>query len=104
MFQETTSVKNVVPKTDFKLKSTNNVNDIIDKMRKERKEASTENRYEIVNCSRGLKDESEKENDAFDLVDLQRKDDEEQNVQYAYDLYTAAKQDFDVSMLDNLVR
>ncbi|KAL0894438.1 hypothetical protein ABMA27_013040 [Loxostege sticticalis] len=102
--QETTSVKNVVPKTDFKLKSTNNVNDIIDKMRKERKEASTENRYEIVNCSRGLKDESEKENDdAFDLVDLQRKDDEEQNVQYAYDLYTAAKQDFHVSMLDNLV-
>lgn len=37
-------------------------------------------------------------------MDLQRKDDEAENVQYAYDLYMAATQDFDVTMLDQLVR
>lgn len=92
-----------MPKTEFKLKSSHNVNDIIQKIRKERKEASTENRYEIVNCSRGLKDTEHNDN-VFDLVDLKKAEDEEANVQYAYDLYTSAKQDFDVSMLDNLVR
>ncbi|XP_028173875.1 probable RNA polymerase II nuclear localization protein SLC7A6OS [Ostrinia nubilalis] len=102
--QETTSVKQVVPKSELKLKSSHNVNDIIEKIRKDRKEASTENRYEVVNCSRGLKDDSNKETeDLFDLVDLERKDEVQMGVQYAYDLYKAAKQDFDVSMLDNLV-
>ncbi|XP_061708192.1 probable RNA polymerase II nuclear localization protein SLC7A6OS [Cydia pomonella] len=96
--QETANVKDIVPKTDVKLKSTHNVSDIIDKLRKERKVVSSENRYEVVNCHRGLKQASDK----FDLVDLARKDQNEDE-QYAYDLYTAAKQDFDISMLDNLV-
>ncbi|XP_047987593.1 probable RNA polymerase II nuclear localization protein SLC7A6OS [Leguminivora glycinivorella] len=96
--QETANVKDIVPKTDAKLKSTHNVTDIIDKLRKERKVASSGNRYEVVNCHRGLKEAS----DEFDLVDLERKDQKEDE-QYAYDLYTAAKQDFDISMLDNLV-
>ncbi|XP_063529972.1 probable RNA polymerase II nuclear localization protein SLC7A6OS [Cydia strobilella] len=96
--QETANVKDIVPKTDVKLKSTHNVSEIIDKLRKERKAVSSENRYEVVNCHRGLKEAS----DEFDLVDLERKGQKEDE-QYAYDLYTAAKQDFDISMLDNLV-
>lgn len=76
--------------------------DIIEKLRKERKEQTTVSRYEIINCSRGL-DPSDTE-DLIDLVDLQKANDEENNVQYAYDLYVSAKKDFDVSMLDNLVR
>lgn len=48
-------------------------------------------------------------NDNYDIVDLQKKDlqkkeEEQENEQYTYDLYTPAKEDFDISMLDNLVR
>lgn len=96
--QETTHVKSIVP-DKIKLKNSTSVNDIIQKIRKERKDFATESRYEIVNCRRGLKDIQ----DDFDLVDLQKKD-EKENEKYIYDLYTAAKEDFDISMLDNLVR
>ncbi|CAH0726310.1 unnamed protein product, partial [Brenthis ino] len=95
--QETTHVKSIVP-DKIKLKTSTNVNDIIQKIRKERKDFATESRYEIVNCRRGIKDVE----DDFDLVDLQKKD-EKVNEKYIYDLYTAAKEDFDISMLDNLV-
>ncbi|CAG9784671.1 unnamed protein product [Diatraea saccharalis] len=101
--RESNDVKKIVPKNEFQLKTTHNVNDIINKIRKERKEAAQENRYEVINCSRGLKDGTD-DNDIYDLVDLQRTSDVEKDVKYAYDLYVAAKQqDFDVSMLDNLV-
>ncbi|CAH0404596.1 unnamed protein product [Chilo suppressalis] len=104
--QETNSVKNLVPKTESQVKTKHNVNDIIQKIRKERKQAAQENRYEVVNCSRGLKDSNDDDSNenVYDLVDLQKSSDEQQDVQYAYDLYVAAKQEeFDVSMLDNLV-
>ncbi|CAH2105033.1 unnamed protein product [Euphydryas editha] len=97
--QEPTHVKNIVP-SNFKLKTSTNVSDIIKKIRKERKDFATESRYEIVNCSRDVKVESDEDN--YDLVDLQKKNDRE-NEKYTYDLYTAAKEDFDVSMLDNIV-
>ncbi|KAI8427452.1 hypothetical protein MSG28_001988 [Choristoneura fumiferana] len=98
--QETSHVKSIPNlHKDIKLKSTPNVNDIIDKIRKERKKATVESRYEVVNCHRGLTDTDA---DQFDLVDLAQRD-QKDNEQYAYDLYTAAKQDFDISMLDNLV-
>ncbi|XP_045764206.1 probable RNA polymerase II nuclear localization protein SLC7A6OS [Maniola jurtina] len=96
--QEPTHVKNIAPLANITPKQVTNVNDIIQKMRKQRKEFSTESRYEIVNLSRGLKEESD-----FDLVDLQKKEDEKTDVEYIYDLYTPAKEDFDISMLDNLV-
>ncbi|XP_023941011.1 probable RNA polymerase II nuclear localization protein SLC7A6OS [Bicyclus anynana] len=96
--QESTHSKITVEQSNTTLKQVTNVNDIIQKIRKERKQFSTENRYEIVNCSRGLKDESD-----FDLVDLQKKEDETKDVEYIYDLYTPAKEDFDISMLDHLV-
>lgn len=74
-------------------------------MRKERKETSLENRYEFVNCSRGLNTDDESNDDIFNLVDLRQKStSEEDDVKYAYDLYTAAKQDFDITMIDHLVR
>lgn len=91
-----------------KLKTLTNVSDIINKIRKERKDFATESRYRVVNCSRGVKIVTEK-NDNYDIVDLQKKDlqkkeEEQENEQYTYDLYTPAKEDFDISMLDNLVR
>lgn len=97
--EEHDQVKNIVP-NNIKLKHSTDVSDIIQNIRKERKNFATENRYEIVNCSRGLKGDSVQ--DDFDLVDLQRKD-EKPNERYIYDLYTSAKEDFDISMLDNLV-
>ncbi|XP_026328816.1 probable RNA polymerase II nuclear localization protein SLC7A6OS [Hyposmocoma kahamanoa] len=100
--QDTNQVKDIVPK--YNIKTTNNANDIIEKMRKERKETSMENRYEFVNCSRGLNSNDESTEDTFNLVDFRQKTvSEEDNVKYAYDLYTAAKQDFDISMIDHLV-
>ncbi|XP_068621453.1 probable RNA polymerase II nuclear localization protein SLC7A6OS [Battus philenor] len=101
--QEPLLVKTVVPKDDPKLKSISNVTDIIQKIRKERKDVSTENRYEVVNYSRGLKDNIDNDDDMFNLVDLAKANDKEKDVGYTYDLYTSAKPDFDVSMLDNLV-
>ncbi|XP_035446630.2 probable RNA polymerase II nuclear localization protein SLC7A6OS [Spodoptera frugiperda] len=103
--QETTHVKNLLPKTDIKQQTLPNVDTIIEKLRKERKEVTTKSRYEIVNCSRGLKDEdNDGENtDVLNLIDLQKTDDKDGNVQYAYDLYTSLKQEFDISMIDNFV-
>ncbi|XP_053607681.1 probable RNA polymerase II nuclear localization protein SLC7A6OS [Plodia interpunctella] len=99
--QETTNVQNIVPRSKAKLKPSHSISDIIEKIRQEKKDISTQSRYEVVNCNRGLQDSDAKEQ--YDLVDLQKNEDVEGEVQYAYDLYTAAKQDFDVSMLDNLV-
>ncbi|CAH2065934.1 unnamed protein product, partial [Iphiclides podalirius] len=101
--QEPLLVKSIVPKDDVKQKSISNVADIIKKIRKERKDVSVENRYEVVNCSRGLKENESDNEDLFDLVDLAKANDKEKDVGYIYDLYTPAKPDFDVSMLDNLV-
>ncbi|CAG5048323.1 unnamed protein product [Parnassius apollo] len=102
--EEPLLVKNVVPKEELKHKSIPNVTDIIQKIRKERKDVSTENRYEVIKCCRGLKEDSSDGNeDIFDLVDLAKSSDKEKDVGYAYDVYTSAKPDFDVSMLDNLV-
>ncbi|XP_072936470.1 uncharacterized protein fs(2)ltoPP43 [Epargyreus clarus] len=102
--QEATQVKTVVPKIGVKLKSATNVNDIIQKIRQEKKESASDNRYEIVHCSRGIKEDSNTEdNDLFDLVDLQLANVWSGDVKYTYDLYTPAKEDFDISMLDNLV-
>ncbi|XP_013200481.1 probable RNA polymerase II nuclear localization protein SLC7A6OS [Amyelois transitella] len=97
--QEATNVQDIVPKSKTKLKRSHSISDIIEKIRQEKKDSSSQSRYEVVNCNRGLKD-AEKQ---YDLVDLQKNEDIEGDVQYAYDLYTAAKPDFDVSMLDNLV-
>lgn len=97
-------VKNIVPKDDVKQKSISNVTDIIKKIRKERKDVSAENRYEVVNCSRGLKESDNDSESLFDLVDLVKANDKEKDIGYTYDLYTSVKPDFDVSMLDNLVR
>ncbi|CAK1549609.1 unnamed protein product [Leptosia nina] len=94
--QEAKNVIQIVPK-DIKLKPKTDVDDIIKKIRQERKEVSSENRYEVVNCCRGLKD------DAVNLIDLKQLGEESDNVKYTYDLYTAIKEDFDISMLDNLV-
>ncbi|KAM3959171.1 female sterile (2) ltoPP43 [Aphomia sociella] len=101
--QETISVKDITPKSDVKLKPTHDVSEIIDKIRKERKNASSQSRYEVVNCSRGLKECDIASNELYHLVDLEKANAKENNIKYAYDLYTAAKQDFDVSMLDNIV-
>ncbi|KAL4705054.1 hypothetical protein ACJJTC_004553 [Scirpophaga incertulas] len=102
--QENDIVRNVVPKTEIKLSTKHSVNDLIEKIRKEKKKVAQEYRYEVVKCSRGLKDIVESCEEMIDLVDLQRPTDEKSDVQYTYDLYVAAKQeDFDVSMLDNLV-
>ncbi|XP_013147095.1 PREDICTED: probable RNA polymerase II nuclear localization protein SLC7A6OS isoform X2 [Papilio polytes] len=100
--QEQIIVKDLVPKEDIKQKPISNVADIIQKIRKERKDVSTENRYEVVNCHRGLKEDVSGE-DLFHLVDLARAGEKEKEVGFTYDLYTSAKPDFDVSMLDNLV-
>ncbi|KAI5633005.1 hypothetical protein NE865_14303 [Phthorimaea operculella] len=104
--EETAHVKNIVPKSNTSIKATSNVSKIIQKIRKERKETSTEHRYEVVNCSRGLNNKGDE--DIFDLIDLKQKTEAEAaDVQYAYDLYTsytaAAAKDFDISMIDNLV-
>ncbi|PZC74379.1 hypothetical protein B5X24_HaOG207900 [Helicoverpa armigera] len=103
--QETAHVKNLLPKIDIKQQTVPNVDSIIDKLRKERKEVATKSRYEIVNCSRGLKNS---ENDAdgediLNLIDLQKTEDKDDNLMYAYDVYTSVKQEFDISMIDNLV-
>ncbi|XP_021195125.3 probable RNA polymerase II nuclear localization protein SLC7A6OS [Helicoverpa armigera] len=103
--QETAHVKNLLPKIDIKQQTLPNVDNIIDKLRKERKEVATKSRYEIVNCSRGLKD-SETDADGEDilnLIDLQKTEDKDDNLMYAYDVYTSVKQEFDISMIDNLV-
>nr|XP_021195125.2 probable RNA polymerase II nuclear localization protein SLC7A6OS [Helicoverpa armigera] len=103
--QETAHVKNLLPKIDIKQQTVPNVDSIIDKLRKERKEVATKSRYEIVNCSRGLKD-SETDADGEDilnLIDLQKTEDKDDNLMYAYDVYTSVKQEFDISMIDNLV-
>lgn len=103
--QETAHVKNLLPKIDIKQQTIPNVDSIIDKLRKERKEVATKSRYEIVNCSRGLKD-SETDADGEDilnLIDLQKTEDKDDNLMYAYDVYTSVKQEFDISMIDNLV-
>lgn len=47
--QETTHVKNLLPKTDIKQQTLPNVDTIIEKLRKERKEVTTKSRYEIFN-------------------------------------------------------
>ncbi|CAF4897284.1 unnamed protein product [Pieris macdunnoughi] len=95
--QEPAVVKDIVPKADFKLKPKTDVDEIIKKIRQERKEASTENRYEVVNCSREL------EKDSINLVDLHQPHLICDNSKYIYDLYTSVKNEFDISMLDNLV-
>ncbi|XP_011556176.3 probable RNA polymerase II nuclear localization protein SLC7A6OS [Plutella xylostella] len=101
--QEDNHVKSIYSTSEKKLKTPRNVDDIIQKIRQERKEVSSESRYEVVNCSRGLK-EDEADKGHYDLVDLQpRESTEEEQCQYAYDLYTAAKKDFDISMLEDLV-
>lgn len=103
--QETAHVKNLLPNIDIKQQTVPNVDSIIDKLRKERKEVATKSRYEIVNCSRGLKD-SETDADGEDilnLIDLQKTEDKDDNLMYAYDVYTSVKQEFDISMIDNLV-
>ncbi|CAB3231477.1 unnamed protein product [Arctia plantaginis] len=102
--QETVHVKELLPKTDIKLQTIPNVDSIIKKIRKERKDVSTESRYEIVNCYRGIKDEDDDESDdILNLIDLQKTRDKDGDVQYAYDVYTSWKQDFDISMIDNFV-
>ncbi|XP_052757929.1 probable RNA polymerase II nuclear localization protein SLC7A6OS [Galleria mellonella] len=102
--QEPINVKDITPKSDVKLKPTHDVSEIIDKIRKERKDVSSQSRYEVVNCSRGLKENNNVDSDQlYHLVDLEKADTKENDVKYAYDLYIAAKQDFDVSMLDNIV-
>lgn len=102
--QETTHVKNLLPKTDIKLQTVPNVENIIEKMRKEQKEVTTKSRYEIVNCCRGLKDMNSEENDdVLNLIDMVKTNDTNDDMKYAYDLYTSWKQDFDISMIDNLV-
>ncbi|KAJ0181586.1 hypothetical protein K1T71_002308 [Dendrolimus kikuchii] len=102
--QETLKVKDISHKNDNILRRAPNVDDIIKKLRKEHKEASNKQRYEVINCSRGLKEtNNEDSEDIFDLVDLQKSDETEKGVQFTYDLYMSIKQDFDVSMLDNLV-
>lgn len=86
------------------MKPDKKIEDIVKKLRNERKEAVAECRYEIVNCSRGLKDQNTDQEDAYDLVDLETKTlSESQAAQYTYDLYTAARQNFDVFDEDNLV-
>lgn len=96
-------MKSIYSTSEKKLKTPRNVDDIIQKIRQERKEVSSESRYEVVNCSRGLK-EDEADKGHYDLVDLQpRESTEEEQCQYAYDLYTSAKKDFDISMLEDLV-
>ncbi|XP_061377162.1 probable RNA polymerase II nuclear localization protein SLC7A6OS [Danaus plexippus] len=96
--QENTHVKNIVPQS-IPLKRSTSVSNIIQKIRKERKDVANESRYEIVNCSRGL---AQCNSDNYDLVDLEKKDGKE-DAQYTYDLYTPVKEDFDIAMLDNLV-
>ncbi|CAH0603482.1 unnamed protein product [Chrysodeixis includens] len=98
--QETTHVKDILPKTDIKHQRINAA-DIIKKMRKERKDITTENRYRLLNCSRGVKDSNEDSN-VYNLIDFQKTDENEDDVTYAYDLYTSYK-DFDISMVDNIV-
>ncbi|XP_022113745.2 probable RNA polymerase II nuclear localization protein SLC7A6OS [Pieris rapae] len=95
--QEAADVKDIVPKADFKLKPKTDVDEIIKKIRQERKEASGKNRYEVVNCSRGL------EEDSINLVDLHQPNLLCDTAKYTYDLYTSVKKDFDISMIDNLV-
>lgn len=102
--QETLQVKQISRNDERKLKASPNVEDIIDKLRKEHQDVSTRQRYEVVNCSRGLKESNDEDSeDIFNLVDLQKTNEIEKDVQYAYDLYMSVKQDFDVSMLDNLI-
>ncbi|XP_059061828.1 probable RNA polymerase II nuclear localization protein SLC7A6OS [Achroia grisella] len=102
--QEKINVKDITPKSEVKLKPTHDVNEIIDKIRRERKDVSSQSRYEVVNCSRGLRENDNDDSDQlYHLVDLEKADTKENNVKYAYDLYIAAKQDFDVTMLDNIV-
>ncbi|XP_045511731.1 probable RNA polymerase II nuclear localization protein SLC7A6OS [Colias croceus] len=96
--QETSQLKTIVPKTEIKLKPKTDVDDIIKKIRQERKETASENRYAIVNFNRGVKDE-----DDINLVDLEATGHDGDDVKFTYDLYTAIKEDFDISMLDNLV-
>ncbi|KAG6454011.1 probable RNA polymerase II nuclear localization protein SLC7A6OS [Manduca sexta] len=100
--QETTHIKQLVPQNDVKVQTVPNVKDIVEKLRKEHKEVATKSRYEIVNCKRGLKDVEDGE-DVYNLVDLQKSDDTDDGIQYAYDVYTAIKQDFDISKVDNFV-
>ncbi|XP_041978009.1 probable RNA polymerase II nuclear localization protein SLC7A6OS [Aricia agestis] len=100
--QETGNLKDIVPST-IKKPGTSNVTEIISKIRKEKRQKSAENRYKIVTCSRGLKEENADAENIFDLVDLERKYDDDVDEKYIYDLYTSAKEDFDISMLDDLV-
>ncbi|XP_038210123.1 probable RNA polymerase II nuclear localization protein SLC7A6OS [Zerene cesonia] len=96
--QETSQLKTIVPKTEIKLKPKTDVDDIIKKIRQERKDTATENRYAIVNFNRGVKDD-----DDINLVDLEATGLDGDGAKFTYDLYTAIKEDFDISMLDNLV-
>lgn len=100
--QETTQVKNVLPKIDIKQQKINAA-EIIKKMRAERKEVTTENRYKLLNCSRGVKEDSNEDSNVYNFIDLQKTDDKEGDVIYAYDLYTSYKKEFDVTMIDNIV-
>lgn len=95
----------MVPKQNIKSKN-ENVNELISKIRKEQKDRSNEQRYEIVQTRRGLNNfDSHKNDDEYNFVDLEKKEEAINEVsKYAYDLYVAAKQDFDISMLNNLVR
>lgn len=99
-------MKSVIPKTELKMKPEHKVEDIVQKLRADRKEVATESRYEIVNLSRGLTDKDNELQDAFDLVDLEAiaKAVEKDDSKYIFDVYMAAKQDFDVFEEDNLVR
>lgn len=89
--------------SSIKLKQTSDVNNILSKIRQERKDVSLENRYEITNCSRGLKEVDSESDNIFDLVDLIKKEDNHENAKYIFDIYTSATEDFDVTMLDDLV-
>lgn len=104
LLQETIKVKDISQKNDKNLKAVSNVEDIIKRLRKEHQETSNRHRYEVINCSRGLKDTNEKSEDIFDLIDLQKSEELEKDDQYTYDFYIPLKQNFDVSMLDNVVR
>lgn len=84
--QENLLVKNLVPKENPKLRTEINVKDIVEKLRKERKDASDANRYKIVKRSRGLENADEN----FDFIDLELKEEQEGiDAKYAYDFYVS---------------
>lgn len=76
--------------------------EILEKVRQKHKSKISENRLEIINCNRGL----QADDSFYDLLDVESKvkTPDSDDVMYAYDIYLAQTKDFDVSMLDNIVR